>query len=127
MKENFIPYEQSLALEELGFDKQCLGYYIRRNSAFDVDDLLITTELINLFPFDSSSCKAPLWQQSFSFFREKGYRGEIKSYLVEELVFFINIETNQKSYSFNEDYKTFEEAQLECLKKLIGIACTTKK
>lgn len=28
MQKEFIPYEQALALKELGFDKPCFGYYV---------------------------------------------------------------------------------------------------
>jgi len=28
LEKEFIPYEQALALKELGFDEPCLGYYI---------------------------------------------------------------------------------------------------
>ena len=62
---DFIPHEPAFALKELGFDEPCLGYYLCRNSAFGIDDLFITTEWIDLLPYDSSSCKAPLYQQAF--------------------------------------------------------------
>lgn len=58
---------------------------------------------------------------AFDWFREKGYRGEIKSYYVDELMFFIGIETNERSYEFEEAFKTYQEAQLVCLEKLIEI------
>ena len=31
MENEFIPYEQALALKELGFDEPCIGYYYNVN------------------------------------------------------------------------------------------------
>lgn len=70
MKNQFINYEISLDLKELGFNEECLGYYICRNSSYGIDDLLITSEYVDLLPFDSSSCKTPLWQQAIDWLRE---------------------------------------------------------
>jgi len=70
MKNEFIPYKQALALKELGFDEPCFGYYLCKNSAFGIR-LEITTNWIDLLPYDSSSCKAPTFSQAFRWFREK--------------------------------------------------------
>ena len=43
MKKEFVPYEQSLALKELGFDEPCLTYYFSDgafNDAAEEDDTL---------------------------------------------------------------------------------------
>ena len=64
MNREFAPYEPSLNLKELGFDEPCFGYYLCKNSAFGVE-LELTTNWIDLLPYDSSSCKAPLYQQAF--------------------------------------------------------------
>jgi hypothetical protein len=57
---------------------------------------------------------APLWQQSFRWFRDKH---NLNGYC------YIPNETGYWAYSLENKakYSTYEEAQLECLKKLIEI------
>ena len=104
MEKEFIPYEQALDLKELGFDEPCLNFYFR-------GEALIEMKATHTFKEDSECVKAPLYQQAFRWFREK--------------------------YNLKEQYGTFphhtiitnylidggkeEEAELECLKKLIEI------
>ena len=131
MEKEFTPYEQALALKELGFDEPCLGkfYYTQleiggnwSNSDFKEDpDVFIS---------------APLYQQAFRWFREK-----------YELSCIIELTDNSRHYYYdftisdskNRDYNDedcfdsckriyddgkfgkYEEAELECLKKLIEI------
>ena len=116
MNREFAPYEPSLNLKELGFDEPCFGYYLCKNSAFGVE-LELTTNWIDLLPYDSSSCKAPLYQQAFRWFRAKyGYLPNIHDF-----------NGNFKAtLSGNCNWlgswtKTYEEAELACLKKLIEI------
>jgi hypothetical protein len=51
---DFTLYPEAFALKELGFDEDCFGYHLCKNSAFGVY-LEITTELIDLLytPYDS--------------------------------------------------------------------------
>jgi hypothetical protein len=109
----FIPYEQALALKELGFDEPCLGYYNYNGSYFfkykpKTDDKNLT--------------KAPLYQQAFRWFREK-YNIFPYTYTGNGNLFhycmFIKDRDNQ--YHSNDLYLSNEEAELECLKKLIEI------
>ena len=134
METEFITYKQALALKELGFDEPCFGYYLCKNSAFGIY-LEITLNWFDLLPYDSSSCKAPLKQQAFRWFRDK-YQ------------LFYTIETNcsQLSFEWGFDYTifdkendkwlstepqncppgettyvTYEEAESACIDKLIEI------
>jgi hypothetical protein len=124
---DFIPHEPALALKELGFDEPCLGYYLCRNSAFGIDDLLITTEWIDLLPYDSSSCKAPTYSQAFRWFREKY---DLISYihplalLQDTKKWCYEITNFESSWDEDIDLHSPEEAELECLKKLIEIVKT---
>jgi hypothetical protein len=66
MKNEFIPYEQALALKELGFDEPCFGYI--KDGEFRIPN--------PHEPFKNSELKswfvtAPLFSQAFRFFREK--------------------------------------------------------
>ena len=137
MTKEFVPYELAVKLKELGFDKPCFGYYLCKNSAFGVR-LEITTNWIDLLPYDSSSCKAPLYQQAFRWFREKhnlrgfiGFRPNVKQfdYHIYDMSLSAKEYAKQRTLEeFNKDPKvgTYEEAELGCLEKLIEIVEQTK-
>jgi hypothetical protein len=132
MKKEFIPYAQSLELKELGFNKPCVGYY--------ENDVLILCydskqDYELLLCYDSKqdyelllNCAAPLYQQAFRWLLDKHYLYGIvlptltmnwtfKTMTVVEGMLevppYIHVEAN--------DYSTREDAELECLKKLIEI------
>lgn len=97
----FIPYEEALSLKELGFDEECMA-------SRDIND---GNGLIQL----------PLYQQAFRWFREK-----------RQLPSWVYTSNNQKYwYSVLKDgrmivadykpFKSYEEAELACLRKLIEI------
>ena len=107
MEKEFIPYEQALALKELGFNEPCLAFYNKENK--------ITIMGISKVRY-SPKLLTPTFSQSFRWFREKyGKLGCIKKandrnrfiYLVNDIVFAF--------------YDSYEEAEIECLKKLIEI------
>jgi hypothetical protein len=118
MNKEFIPYEQALALKELGFDEPCFGVYQPEMDgkyylfSIDVDEIGSN----NSDCIEFIKCTAPLYQQAFKWFREKyGYYYPIHR---------ITNNTNQVLYSIGPyagDYFTYEEAELECLVKLIEI------
>ena len=120
---DFVPYQQSLSLKELGFDEPCFGYYPNCN-------VLIMSK-------DKKGCKntefvtyksAPTYSQAFKWFREKF---ELHSFIdckwknlgwEYELVDLNKME--KISPIGNYGYKTPEEAELACLIKLIEIVKT---
>ncbi len=97
LKKEFVPHEQSLALKELGFNEPCFGYYDEGGNLY--------TEMVEVL-------KAPLYQQAFRFFREK-YNLHYPIQIQGNLWFF-------EKWSLN-GFKTYEEAELACLNKLIEI------
>ena len=123
MDNQFIPYEQALELKELGFDEQCIAYYVNNQDKliFDITGVNNFTRT-NYGSVLGKHCQAaPLWQQVFEFFREK-----------YNLHYIIYKNINIDGYDFCEittdniinknSYVTYEEARLECLKKLIELA-----
>jgi hypothetical protein len=74
MTKEFIPYQQALALKELGFDEHCLAFY-----GGDGDSKVYYNSLRNgsgdYEPYKANErlkwFGAPLYQQAFRFFREK--------------------------------------------------------
>lgn len=123
MEKEFIPYEQALALKELGFDEACMFTHTDNLIQYCPHHLSNT----NLKPFKENPISAPLYQQAFRWFREKyDIHGEpfYKGGLTKQTSWY-----DYKIYSTidwvdnnsKQQWKTSEEAELECLKKLIEI------
>lgn len=111
MENEFLPYEQALALKELGFDELCLYNYSEVYGFIENMNDLKHSDGNNRF------VSAPLYQQCFKWFREKY---DLFGYVLP------SYEENPFSYiisgtPYNINYNTYEEAELECLKKLIEI------
>ena len=104
MNNEFIPYEQALALKKLGFDEPCLKYWNGIGEYFDQKDW---------FNWNQSKkfVSIPLYQQAFRWFREKyNLREQYGAFPHHTII------TNYLIDGNNE-----ENAELECLKKLIEI------
>jgi hypothetical protein len=116
MEKEFINYSEALALKELGFDEPCM--YI-----FDKQRNNLMCPIYGLFENEEPNrfLNAPLYQQAFRWFREKyGIKTYVYEVLEERFVFITY--TNQLDYKMSATYHpTYEEAELECLKKLIEI------
>jgi hypothetical protein len=119
MNKEFVSYEQALALKELGFDELCFGYWKSKNW------LIQEKTRTDGYTHADQECSAPLYQQAFRWFREKyGLYHSIG--LDNSLENDVNcdyqiINHSQSISEFETDFKTYEEAELECLKKLIEI------
>jgi hypothetical protein len=126
MNKEFIPYEEALALKELGFDEECFGWYDDTNKEFYP---IRTTDKVG-----ENASQAPLYQQAFRWFREK--YGLIK----QDYMFITGVNnhafivydkiksSNLYDCCYNDDgevigsgFVEYEEAELTCLKKLIEI------
>jgi hypothetical protein len=124
IEKEFIPHEQALALKELGFNESCLGWYQDNTLRLDINSnqSIRFHELLGRF---KGGLLAPTYQQAFRWFREK-YN------LASHIATYWQHDWNNYSYQYYfvedkiewngmEHYKTYEEAELECLKKLIEI------
>jgi hypothetical protein len=124
MNKEFIPYEESLKLKELGFDEPCFATYRQWDGREPYLHLDTDIEADNF----TIECDAPLYQQVFRWFREKyGLYHSIG--LDNSLEDDVNcdyqiINHNQSISEFETDFKSYEEAELACLKKLIEIVKT---
>ena len=128
MEKEFVPYEIALELKSLGFNEPCMkGYTEEYKKLISFSSTYTNTSVEKTLP--TKPLTAPLYQQAFRFFREK-YKisGEISS------DFYLEGKDNEWEYNIyqlgKEDdgyvgtiniFKTYEEAELECLKKLIEI------
>jgi hypothetical protein len=141
MKKLFVEYEEALALKELGFDEPCFAYFRdkkisgvnkfdRKDFEFHVISKKDITAIINEIVL------APLYSQAFEFFRDNYklsccleltdksrhyyydftiYDSEDRDYNDEDC-----FDSCKRIYGHGK-YGTHNEAELECLKKLIGI------
>jgi hypothetical protein len=106
MHKEFIPYEQALELKELG---------------------LLTYKKDNDFGllYKGSDIPSILYQQAFRWFREKygimyTVHNNIENWKNTFHGAYSKINSNYES-DYTDDYATYEEAELACLKKLIEI------
>jgi hypothetical protein len=131
MENEFIPYTEALALKELGFDEPCFGFHSKIHGL-----MMVKTSGSSSLYKDAGECLAPTFSQAFRWFREKYglyswiqlHNGYINDSFYPELPITFSImdrKTGNKYYErdipHNYLYKTNEEAELECLEKLIEI------
>lgn len=125
MEKEFIPYEQALVLKELGFKEPCIGYWWNNKDFTEPEFLLEYCEHVM-----DGNLKRPTFSQAFRFFREKyelypqinlhdrenkeTWRTTISILGLYDLAYNQNV--SKEPY-----HKTYEEAELECLVKLIDI------
>jgi hypothetical protein len=121
MQVEFIPYEQALELKELGFDKACFGLYAP------------PCKTVFLHHYGLLSAKeqilAPLYQQAFKWFRDKyNIDGFVRIEPLNEKYGFVIYNREKNNFKeFSADYTSTEEAELECLKKIIEMVKQPKQ
>jgi hypothetical protein len=118
MNKEFIPYEQALALKELGFDESCFTHYL--NKVLLTSSLVIDKRERNS-SFDDIRVTAPTYSQAFRWFREKYqlHNGIYPYY--DEYEFQIKDFRLPTNTPINGGLMKYEEAELACLIKLIEI------
>jgi hypothetical protein len=138
LEKDFVPYQEALALKELGFDEPCLGFYDGKGST----QLYFNNKRDasgDFIPFVKSErltwFGTPTFSQAFRWFREKhGWQHSIDatsdqhSFELGYNYWIWNYKTGEEYYTMPKnrpsgdwEYKTYEEAELECLRKLIEI------
>jgi len=121
---DFTQHQEALALKELGFREDCFGMYDKKYPTTFIDSK--ASGVLNKFN-DTDMFLAPLYSQAFRWFREKykyyhcitpvdNSRGFVKGYYYD-----IMFDGNEKEGIESESFIAYEEAELECLKKLIEI------
>jgi hypothetical protein len=130
MQKEFVPYELVVKLKQLGFDEPCFGYHYTLNGKdwkfadkheyFEIDDQLVIGSKFTLL--------APTFSQAFRWFREEH---DLHYQLVP---FFSDKESHAVDYYLAIaqhrppiQVKTFEEAELAALDKLIEIVELTQQ
>lgn len=121
MEKEFIPYEQALALKELGFDEYCLGLYsYASRNTIDMQHVIHTCKASSKLIW--MRVPTPTYSQVFRWFRGKyELHSTITSISQESWQWHITKPGESLGKLYDEDFYTYEEAELECLKKLIEI------
>lgn len=110
MEKEFVPYEQALALKELGLNEPCLASYYHAGKRLDICEYINHGEYTVL---------APTFSQAFRWIREKyGLCIVIKPIDDKKLELGYNLLKNGLMMG---SHLTYEEAELDCLTKLIEI------
>jgi len=125
MDKEFVPYEQALALKELGFPQDFtndgIWYYVTLSSG-----------IINSFCWTSGEDEPPkmfkpiirpTFSQAFRWFRDRHqlsgtsqyFKGGYYCYTINDM------KDTQESNRLFTEFENYEEAELTCLKKLIEI------
>jgi hypothetical protein len=119
---DFIPYQQALALKELGFDEPCFGIWMERGNKHDV--MYVAKQEDAWMAEQNDGILAPLYQQAFRWFREKyGLVIVIKPISDIKLELGYNL---TKNGLIMKACTTYEEAELACLNRLIEIVKTNQ-
>lgn len=134
MEKEFVTYEIALALKELGFDKPCFFAFDNCSTPMRCSDLRTNEQKFYGVNYNSSTYTSqPTFSQAFRWFREKhnlcgevytvnmgaiDYSFQIRD-LYSENYIHDNFEANTGGYIGT--FLTYEEAELDCLIKLIEI------
>ena len=105
MKTQFVSQEIALELKQLGFDKPCCAYY-------DGAGYVMIKEMVHCV------ISAPTFAQAFRFFREKY---GLLSFIDMDVYSYYRFTIYEGKGISVAPHRTYEEAELECLKKLIEI------
>lgn len=133
MEKEFIQFEEAVALKKLEFNNPCFGYYENqdKNLVINYNNTPLTEEQQQrpgLYKIDYRNSVLPQWataaptySQAFNFFRENyGFHSWIDIGSQEYSFVIYNVNTGKRLTNVRKEFNgTFEEAELECLKKLI--------
>ncbi len=125
MNQEFVPFEESLELKEMGFDELCFGYY-SNGQITNVDLNWVSTSINpptlidggfytmkNSDTTDELNCTAPIYSQVFKWFMETH---KIDSSVMERK--FV-IESDMDLPKWFNGFKNYDETKLGCLRQLI--------
>ena len=122
MEKEFVTYELALRMKQLGFDEPCFNFYM---GGFKE---LGKIKYVNPNNVAETNVLAPTFSQAFRWFREKYfihgeplYKGGLTSQTAWYNYDIISTIDWDDSKVKNKQYKTYEEAELACLEKLIEI------
>jgi hypothetical protein len=126
MEDHFVNYTQALVLKELGFNEPCIATYTEGTYGKS-SELQWFHQPVEDVNSDFTFVSAPLKQQVFKWFREvhkihgsygttSDSREEINGYCISNF-----IDGNRNYLHINWEVGTYEEAESECIDRLISI------
>ncbi len=120
MDKDFIPYEESLVLKNLGFDESCLSYYSESfHGGFQHKILKVYSQT----EYAGQLCSVPLYQQAFRWFMD------VHGLYVEPFVdddktfgFLVSyfLPDGRADMPIKRQFKTAIERDLACIQFLIN-------
>jgi hypothetical protein len=122
LEKEFVPYQQSIDMKELGFDEPCFGIHFEEGlNPF----LMFASQYGEEGASANGGILAPTFSQAFRFFIER-YDLEGVTQRAEDFMWYKwkihQCNENGKKYVADwYEYNTYEEAELACLIKLIEI------
>ena len=139
MNSEFVPYNLAIELKELGFDEPCVASWdettMKDMQTGKETPIIALNQLNGYKQYNSdhdynkslgnkSGISAPLYQQTFRFFREKyGLYADLFIDDNKSFGFMISyfVEEGRSDKPIDRQFNTYEESELACLVKLIGI------
>jgi hypothetical protein len=131
IQKEFVEYTEALGLKELGFDEPCLGYWRNENKPNPLTVGQYTTKEDMEYEisgqdeyhnFKNIIALAPTYSQAFRWFRDKhGLNSFVYHYGEDGILDIIYFAYNINDNLYASDFRTYEEAELACLRKLIEI------
>ena len=126
MEKEFISYDEAMNLRAIGFDIPCISYYYIIGAPDEPYPPVLYLNEADELPIDYNNfgcgdiVSAPTFSQCFRWFREKHGLGHMINGIGFE-TFIMNIGGIIEVFPM---FKTYEEAELACLNKLIELIKT---
>jgi hypothetical protein len=127
IEKEFVPHRFCLELKKINFDESCFKYIYVGDTGNNYDHYLdVKPSKAENFNADSLCISQPTFSQAFRWFRKKhNLIGLVEcGYDYSKNIFTYVVWDGFKDNVCSEYFSTFEEAELECLKKLIEIVKT---
>lgn len=122
MSDLFLPFQESSELQKMGVHmKKLFAIYYTMNGKdwvqTDMHSFEMIDDSINFGP--NHTVGALLYDQVFTWFREKGFLIDLTSHSKDEHEFYIKYPLDKSILS--NIYSTYDEMKLECVRALIKI------
>lgn len=130
MNNDFVPYQESLELKNLGFDEPCLYHWHKScktypftNEIFNPNCKPKTNSGIKDIGDENHVWSAPTFSQAFRWFRKQYKLSGTPQYFTREYYCYTinDMKDTEESNKLFTEFETYEEAELACLRKLIQI------
>jgi len=121
MEKQFVPYELAVKLKELGFNEPVIATYTQNCYGGDNRKIQYFVDFVEQVNQDAVFISAPLWQQVFDWFRAEH---NLPNWIYESVGrWYFRIVKGDFWIEHKEigHFKTYEEARLACLERLIKL------